>query len=333
MISGCSLSAPTDVTGYTRGSVVLPCYCTEGQPTLNTARWIFNPGSSDIKLWSYPNNVHNRYKDRVCISATPGNLSLRLSDLILRDGGTYRCEASSSSFKDISLTVKGCSLSAPKEVTGYTRGSVVLPCYCTEGQPTLKSARWIFNPGPSDTTLWSYPNAVNNRYEDRVTISATPGNLSLRLSDLTLSDAGLYRCEADGHFRDIILTVKGATTQSPAITEHVSTRGSKPPSTTEISEELKKSILYATIAAVVAAVAVCVAVLFYCRVRSRKNAHVESREEQEMGTGEQVEEKNADSVTYSTVVHSKTVKNTNIQNQSENSTEYASIKLGMISYL
>uniref|UniRef100_A0A0E9XZW2 Uncharacterized protein n=1 Tax=Anguilla anguilla TaxID=7936 RepID=A0A0E9XZW2_ANGAN len=52
-----------------------------------------------------------------------------------------------------------------------------------------------------------------------------------------------------------------------------------------------------------------------------------------MRTGEQEEEDNADSVTYSTVVHSKTVKNTNIQNQSEDSTEYAAIKLGMSSNL
>ncbi|XP_064202212.1 obscurin-like isoform X4 [Anguilla rostrata] len=331
-VKGCSLSAPKEVTGYTGGSVLLPCYCTEGQPTPNTARWIFLHDHSNIELWSYPNTVNDQYQDRVIISDTPGNLSLRLSDLTLSDKGFYRCEASTAIDRDIRLKVKGCSLSAPKQVTGYTGGSVVLPCYCTEGQPTLKSARWIFNPGPSDTTLWSYPNAVNNRYKDRVNISATPGNLTLRLSDLTPADGGTYRCEASRTiYRDISLRVKGATTRSPAITEHVSTRGSKPPSTTEI--HLKKSILYATIAAVVATVAVCGAVLFYHRVRSRKNAHVESREEQEMRTREQVEEKNADSVTYSTVVHSKTVKNTNIQNQSENSTEYASIKLGMISYL
>ncbi|XP_035285931.1 uncharacterized protein LOC118233920 [Anguilla anguilla] len=231
--------------------------------------------------------------------------------------------------------ISGCSLSEPTEVTGYTGGSVVLPCYCTEGQPTLKSARWLFFLGGSHITLWSYPNTVNDLYKHRVNISKTPGNLTLHLSNLTPSDAGSYRCEADGQHRDIRLTVKeidnGVTTQSPGITKHTSTRGSKPTSKTEISEDLKKSILYATIAAVVAAVAVCGAVLFYCRVRSRKNAQVESREEQEMRTGEQEEEDNADSVTYSTVVHSKPVKNTNIQNQSEDSTEYAAIKLGMSS--
>ncbi|XP_035285929.1 uncharacterized protein LOC118233919 isoform X3 [Anguilla anguilla] len=226
--------------------------------------------------------------------------------------------------------ISGCVLSdsEPIHITGFTGDSVVLPCACTDVQRKPEQVRWTAHPGGQNTVI--FPPSVNDRYKGRVQVldSVSRGNLSLRLSDLTLSDRGTYRCEADVNYRDISLTVKEATTRSPTITKQVSTRGSK-----EISEELKKSILYATIAAVVAAVAVCGAVLFYCRVRSRKNAHVESRKEQEMRTGEQVEEKNADSVTYSTVVHSKTVKNTNIQNPSENSTEYASIKLGMSSYL
>ncbi|KAJ8268479.1 hypothetical protein COCON_G00136510, partial [Conger conger] len=104
--------------------------------------------------------------------------------------------------------ISGCSLSAPGGVTGYTGGSVVLSCSCTDGGTIPGSARWLFQPGPSGITLWS-SGGVHNRYKDRALISDSPGNLSLRLSDLTLSDGGLYRCEADGQFEDITLTVKG----------------------------------------------------------------------------------------------------------------------------
>ncbi|XP_035285932.1 uncharacterized protein LOC118233921 [Anguilla anguilla] len=226
MISGCFLPALTEVTGYTRDSVVLPCCCTEGQPTLNSARWIFSSRGSDITLWSYPNTVNDRYKDRVNISATPGNLSLRLSDLTLSDEGFYRCKASTAIDRDIRLTVKGCVLSdsEPIDITGFTGNSVILPCACTNVQTKPERVTWSTHKGSQTIVIipqlpangGRYQDRVQvldsispgyDRYKDRVIISATPGNLSLHLSDLTLSDGGTYRCEADGNYRDISLTV------------------------------------------------------------------------------------------------------------------------------
>ncbi|KAJ8336763.1 hypothetical protein SKAU_G00379830 [Synaphobranchus kaupii] len=204
-VKGCSLFAPKEVTGYTGGSVVLPCYCTDGRPILNSARWLLNPGASNINLG--PLDVDDPYKDRVQHSNTPGNLSLILSRLTESDEGRYRCEGGGP-FRDIKLSVKGCSLSAPEEVTGYTGGSVVLPCSCTDGRLILNSARWLFNPGPSDINLG--PQQVDDRYRGRVQHSATPGNLSLLLSHLTVSDEGTYRCEASRQtYKDIKLSVKG----------------------------------------------------------------------------------------------------------------------------
>ncbi|KAJ8268477.1 hypothetical protein COCON_G00136490, partial [Conger conger] len=110
----------------------------------------------------------------------------------------------------------GCSLSAPGGVTGYTGGSVVLSCFCTDGEDNTGICQVAFQPGPSAITLWSR-GGVHNHYKDRALISDSPGNLSLRLSDLTLSDRGLYRCEVDGLFQDITLTVKESLkiTQKP----------------------------------------------------------------------------------------------------------------------
>ncbi|XP_064176573.1 hemicentin-1-like isoform X2 [Anguilla rostrata] len=322
-VKGCVLSdsKPIDITGFTGDSVVLPCACTDVQRKPGLIKWTVDKGGQRPGILSQgPGRVNDHYKHRVQVldSGSPGNLSLRLSDLTLSDEDTYRCEADGQ-HRNIRLTVEGCVLSdsKPINITGLTGDSVVLPCACTDVQRKPGLIKWTVHTGGQSTVILSQsPGRVNDHYKHRVQVldSISPGNLSLRLSDLTQSDEGSYRCDADGNYRDISLTVKGELDGW-------------------ISEDLKNSILYATIAAVVAAVAVCGAVLFYRRVRSRRNAHVESREEQEMGTGEQVEEENADSVTYSTVVHSKTVKNTNIQNQSEDFTEYAAIKLGMSSNL
>ncbi|KAJ8336762.1 hypothetical protein SKAU_G00379820 [Synaphobranchus kaupii] len=212
IISGCSLSAPEEVTGYTGGSVVLPCSCTDEREKPESLVWIFNPGSSGIKLG--PQRVDDPYKDRVQHSDTPGNLSLVLSHLTVSDEGTYRCEASRTTFKNIKLSVKGCSLSAPEEVTGYTGGSVVLPCSCIDERAKPESARWLFIPGPSSIVLG--PRRVDDRYRGRVQYSDTPGNLSLVLSRLTVSDGGTYRCEASRTtYKDIKLSVEGCSLSAP----------------------------------------------------------------------------------------------------------------------
>ncbi|KAJ8268478.1 hypothetical protein COCON_G00136500 [Conger conger] len=211
MISGCSLSAPEGGTGYIGGSVLLPCFCTDGGTIPRSARWHFQPGPTSITLWS-SGGVHNRYKDRMLISDSPGNMSLHLSDLTLSDGGTYRCSADGL-YRDIRLTVKGCVFSdfGPIPITGFTGHSVVLPCACTDVQKKPKRIKWTADLGNQNTVIFPQgPTSGNDRYKHRVQLldSVSPGNLSLRLSDLTLSDGGTYRCEADGLYRDITLTVK-----------------------------------------------------------------------------------------------------------------------------
>ncbi|XP_061112301.1 uncharacterized protein LOC133137908 [Conger conger] len=204
-------------------------------------------------------------------------------------------------------TISGCSLSAPGGVTGYTGGSVVLSCSCTDGGTIPGSARWHFQPGPSGIALWS-GGRVDDRYKDRALISDSPGNMSLRLSALTLSDGGLYRCEADSvQFEDITLTVKESGQE-------------------EATEDQKNTLFVAiAVVAVVTLFTVCGAV-FYCRVRGRRSTRVESRGPNEKRAKEQ--EEDPDSVTYSTVIHREKDKNTKSQNQTpvEDSTEYATIK-------
>ncbi|XP_064202234.1 uncharacterized protein LOC135260706 isoform X1 [Anguilla rostrata] len=219
MISACVLSdsEPIHITGFTGDSVVLPCACTDVQRKPESVEWTAYPRDQSTVIFSQnPPSVNDRYKHRVQVldSISPGNLSLRLSDLTLSDGGPYRCKADGN-HRDIRLTVKeGCVLSdsEPVHITGFTGDSVVLPCACTNVQRKPELVKWTVHPGGQSTVIFPQsPPGVNDRYKHRVQVfdSISPGNLSLRLSDLTLSDGGTYRCEADGQHRDISLALKG----------------------------------------------------------------------------------------------------------------------------
>ncbi|XP_035285921.1 hemicentin-1-like [Anguilla anguilla] len=226
-VKGCVLSGskPIDITGFTGGSVVLPCACTDVQRKPERFRWTAHPGDQNTVIFPQsPASVNDHYKHRVQVldSISPGNLSLRLSDLTLSDEGDYRCEADGH-YRDISLTVEGCVLSdsEPIHITGFTGGSVVLPCACTDVQSKPERVRWTAHTGGQSTVI--FPPSVKDRYNDRVQVldSVSPGNLSLRLSDLTLSDGGPYRCEADGNYRDIKLTVKEGCVLSDSEPIHI----------------------------------------------------------------------------------------------------------------
>ncbi|XP_061111857.1 contactin-5-like [Conger conger] len=217
-LKGCvfSDSGPIPITGFTGHSVVLPCTCTDVQKKPEQIKWTADLGNNNTVIFPQgPTSGNDRYKHRVQLldSVSPGNLSLRLSDLTLSDEGTYRCEADGQ-YRDIKLTVKGCvfSDSGPIPITGSTGHSVVLPCTCTDVQKKPEQIKWTADLGNNNTVIFPQgPTSGNDRYKHRVQLldSVSPGNLSLRLSDLTLSDEGTYRCEADGHYRDIKLTVKG----------------------------------------------------------------------------------------------------------------------------
>ncbi|XP_061111558.1 V-set and immunoglobulin domain-containing protein 1-like [Conger conger] len=346
-VKGCvfSDSGSIPITGFTGHSVVLPCACTDVQKKPEQIKWTAFLGNQNTVIFPQdPTSGNDRNKHRVQLldSVSPGNLSLRLSDLTLSDGGTYRCSADGL-YRDIRLTVKGCvfSDSGPIPITGFTGHSVVLPCACTDVQVKPKQIKWTAFRGNQNTVIFPLdPTSANDRYKNRVQLldSVSSGNLSLRLSDLTLSDGGTYRCSADGLYRDIRLTVKESEKvpktnvpkkQPPTktTTKAASSHEKKIPAGKEEATEDQNNTLFVAIAvvAVVTLFTVCGAV-FYCRVRGRESAHVESRGPNEKRAKEQ--EEDPDSVTYSTVIHREKDKNTKSQNQTpaEDSTEYAAIK-------
>ncbi|XP_073711521.1 polymeric immunoglobulin receptor-like [Misgurnus anguillicaudatus] len=193
--AGCNLSNDQKtivVTGYTGGSVLLPCSCDDPKSTVNTFTW----GTATVNQMM---NVfeHEKYRGRLKLfnETSPANLSLLISDLRKEDKGIYGCYSGPRSFTDVFLTVKGCDLNRRThtvEVTGYLGESVVLPCSCTEPLAKPDQIKWKF----IEINEEIYPSEHSERYKNRRKLinQTTPGNLSLHLLSLTKEDQGDYQC-------------------------------------------------------------------------------------------------------------------------------------------
>uniref|UniRef100_A0AAR2K6V1 Ig-like domain-containing protein n=1 Tax=Pygocentrus nattereri TaxID=42514 RepID=A0AAR2K6V1_PYGNA len=217
---GCTLvnsGRTLDITAYTGGSVLLPCYCTD-----STAPEHF--------IWKYMtmgkviNIDSDQHRVQLYNGHSPGNLSLLLSNLTEEDGGWYRCDAKMSGYIDIMLTVKGCPLlnnGTIMEITVHTGGSVLLPCYCTDPHTTPETFSW--NKHNQIRSRWEVISSESGQYRDRVQLfnGHSPGNLSLLISHLTEEDGGDYRCDIKGSgYTDIRLTVTGKTLFGPALKKY-----------------------------------------------------------------------------------------------------------------
>ncbi|XP_036420310.1 uncharacterized protein LOC118803877 isoform X2 [Colossoma macropomum] len=208
---GCTLKGHgqlKEITAYTGGSVLLPCYCTDPQVTPETFTW--NKFYSNIM--KEISSESGQYRNRVQLvnGHSPGNLSLLISNLTEGDGGDYRCRVKGGAYRNIRLTVKGCTLTNNKEtlqITARTGESVLLPCSCTELRLKPETFSW----NKYINNIYQRIHVKHDEYRDRVQLvnGHSPGNLSLLISNLTEADGGDYRCTVKGDtFRDIRLTVK-----------------------------------------------------------------------------------------------------------------------------
>ncbi|XP_036416364.1 cell surface A33 antigen-like [Colossoma macropomum] len=111
-IKGCTLTNNTerlDITAATGGSVLLPCSCAELRAKPKTLTW--KKYNQNSKKWDSMPIESGQSRNRVQLvdDDYPGNLSLLISHLTEEDGGDYMCDAMKSGLTYIRLTVKGTS--------------------------------------------------------------------------------------------------------------------------------------------------------------------------------------------------------------------------------
>ncbi|XP_076872560.1 polymeric immunoglobulin receptor-like isoform X2 [Brachyhypopomus gauderio] len=242
---GCTLDSQEEtkfITAHTGESVLLPCSCTNTHT--RPERFTWKKLNTNRNTWDVISSESEQYRNRVQLGTahSPGNLSLLISHLTEEDGGVYRCYIEEGKYRDVSLTVKGCTLEHPRQttiITAHTGESVLLPCSCTEIQ--AKPERFTWEKYNTKRNTLDVISNESEPYRNRVQLGTahSPGNLSLLISHLTEEDGGLYRCGLkSGGVRDITLTVKGISTRKFTPRSDSTTRSKAPsdPSTTESSE-------------------------------------------------------------------------------------------------
>ncbi|XP_060758389.1 cell adhesion molecule DSCAM-like [Neoarius graeffei] len=202
-----------EIAAYTGGLVLLPCSCTDRHTTPETFTW--EKYIRNEKKWVKISPESEQYKERFQLvnDHSSGNLSLLISTLTEEDGGDYRCSVKGSQYRDLRLTVKGCTLNLQTVyMTGYVGQSVLLPCSCSELQAKPHTFTWTYLNGSAHKEI--FPKDQTNLYTDRVQLfnDHLPGNLSLLISHLTVEDGGWYRCEIRNRISVVHLTLRGKMT-------------------------------------------------------------------------------------------------------------------------
>ncbi|XP_067247354.1 polymeric immunoglobulin receptor-like [Chanodichthys erythropterus] len=342
--SGCILSnerQTIEITGYTGGSVVLPCSCAHPQSTVNTFTWQFDGKEQWIKVLE-----DEEYSGRRVLfnESSPQNLSLLISDLRQEDQGYYRCET--KQYTSIHLTVKGCDLvqntEAVNAVTGYSGESVVLPCSCSELLAKPEQIQWMYYVEKAYKEI--YPNEKIERHKNRVKLlnQTSPGNLSLHISALTAEDEGDYYCSVSFQKVSYRLRVEVTLgTEKPHI--HTVTLGTENPhihtsislSALQPSHQIQEleppqqphdtsQYVFILLGVILSVLLLALLALIYWRYRGGRNMKTVTRDEEELNR----EQDNQDDVTYSAVVHVKTAATpAHIESDPAEHTEYAPIKI------
>ncbi|XP_074738834.1 V-set and immunoglobulin domain-containing protein 4-like isoform X2 [Strix uralensis] len=110
-------------------------------------------------------------------------------------------------------------LTGPSEIKGVWKGSTTLPCaYLPVEDVVQQTLRWtVVHDQSSGTVFWrdvSGDHVLLSEYRDRVSVPKdTPGNVSLHILNLEISDRGTYTCQVTWRASNNSLITKDVTTK------------------------------------------------------------------------------------------------------------------------
>ncbi|NXL35045.1 VSIG4 protein, partial [Glaucidium brasilianum] len=110
-------------------------------------------------------------------------------------------------------------LTSPSEIKGVWKGSATLPCaYVPREDVVQQTLRWtVVHDQSSGTVFWrdaSGDHVLLSEYRGRVTVPKDlPGNVSLHILNLEISDRGTYTCQVTWRASNNSLIAKDVTTK------------------------------------------------------------------------------------------------------------------------
>ncbi|XP_058263063.1 CD226 antigen-like [Hemibagrus wyckioides] len=167
--------------------LTLPCSCSGNCPEV---RWIrFIPKRAVVaQSGMCPKQQHSQSRYSVSGDTSRGDFSLTISSVAYNDAGSYMCSCNGQSVTEVKLKVI-----VPTFVKALEGENVTLPCY-GDTRHDVKDVKWMKD---GHRVLLYTPANRSVTTESRFTMSVEgflDGDLSLHISPVHPSDAGLYQC-------------------------------------------------------------------------------------------------------------------------------------------